>query len=196
MAPNTSAHAATAPQTGALEHDETQLWKDLSVDSWKNSVMSKDSVFYDLYIDTRRRIIDACAKHSYDVVVEVGCGTGEVIGHLDELKTPRIGVDINPDFVQHCDATYKGSATSKVEFYVADAMKLAEWWSSMGFDKKYKAPLMVCPNNTIMIMPEEIRDTVIEEMRLVAGIEGRIVITYWNGRMVRVDADISLTYDT
>jgi SAM-dependent methyltransferase len=181
MAPNT---ANTASRNGALEHDETQLWKDLSVDSWKNFVMSKDSVFYDLYIDTRRRIIDACEKHSYDVVVEVGCGTGEVIGHLKELKTPRIGVDINPDFVSHCSSTYKDSATSSVKFFVADAMKLDEWWASMGFDKKYKAPLMVCPNNTIMIMPEEIRDTVIEKMRVVAGIEGRIVITYWNGRMV------------
>jgi hypothetical protein len=65
-------------------------------------------------------------------------------------------------------------------------MKLDEWWAVMGYDKKYKAPLMVCPNNTIMIMPEEIRDTVIEKMRVVAGIEGRIVITYWNGKMVRV----------
>jgi sarcosine/dimethylglycine N-methyltransferase len=202
MAPNT-AHSTTVPQAGALEHDETQLWKDLSVDSWKNSVMSKDSVFYDLYIDTRRRVIDACEKHSYDVVVEVGCGTGEVIGHLDELKTPRIGVDINPDFIQHCQGAYKDSNTSKVEFFVADAMKLDEWWVSMGFDKKYKAPLMVCPNNTIMIMPEEIRDTVIEQMRVVAGIEGRIVITYWNGRMFahgvmgyyRKNSDLCGTFD-
>lgn len=185
MTPNTSHFSAIAPQDhGALEHDETQLWKDLSVDSWKNSVMSKDSVFYDLYIDTRRRIIDACSKHSYDVVVEVGCGTGEVIGLLSELNTPRIGVDINPDFVSHCTSQYKDSNTSSVEFFVADAMKLDEWWTEMGFDKKYKAPLMVCPNNTIMIMPEEIRDTVIEKMRVVAGIEGRIVITYWNGKMV------------
>ena len=190
MAPNTSSSSLASIPTGdkelqhqgSLHHDETQLWKDLTVDSWKNSVMSKDSVFYDLYIDTRRRIVESCQKHSYDVVVEVGCGTGEVIGHLEGTGKPRIGVDINPDFIDHCKATYKDE-DENLEFHVADAMKLDEWWTSMGYDKKYKAPLMVCPNNTIMIMPEEIRDTVIEKMRVVAGIEGRIVVTYWNGKM-------------
>lgn len=203
MAPNTSTSTAsfqTQESNGSLAHDETQLWKDLSVESWKNSVMNKDSVFYDLYNDTRRRIIEACHKHSYDVVVEVGCGTGEVIGFLDGTDTPRIGVDINPDFINHCKATYKGD---NLEFHVADAMKLDEWWASMGYDKKYKAPLMVCPNNTIMIMPEEIRDTVIDQMRVVAGIEGRIVVTYWNGKMFahgvmgfyRKNSDLCGTFD-
>ena len=99
MPPNTSVESEN-------DHDETQLWKDLSVDSWKNSVRNKDSVFYDLYQDTRRRIIDACGSHSYDVVVEVGCGTGEVIGFLDGTGTDRIGVDINDDFISHCRANY------------------------------------------------------------------------------------------
>lgn len=178
MAPNVS--TGTASVHDGNVHDETQLWKDLSVESWKNSVRNKDSVFYDLYNDTRRRVIEACQKHTFDVVVEVGCGTGEVIGFLEDCGKPRIGVDINEDFVNHCKSTYDGKG---LEFHVADAMKLDEWWKSMGFHKKYKAPLMVCPNNTIMIMPEEIRDTVIEKMRVVAGIEGRIVVTYWNGRM-------------
>merc|ERR1719162_809217 len=127
-------------------HDETQLWKDLSVDSWKNSVRSKESVFYDLYNDTRRRIVEACRKHAYDVVVEVGCGTGEVIGFLEDTGTPRIGLDTNQDFVKHCQHTYDQKG---LDFHVADAMTLDVWWKFMGFDKKYKAPLMVCPNNTI-----------------------------------------------
>ncbi|KAL9180980.1 hypothetical protein ACHAXT_009785 [Thalassiosira profunda] len=194
MPPNT----ALAP--GALAHDETQLWKDLSVDSWKNSVRSPDSVFYDLYNDTRGRIIEACQRHTYDVVVEVGCGTGEVIGFLAETGTPRIGVDINEDFINHCKSAYKDQ---ELEFHVADAMKLDQWWTDMGYDKKYKAPLMVCPNNTIMIMPEEIRDGVIDKMRVVAGVEGRIVVTYWNGRMFahgvmgyyRKNSDLCGTFD-
>lgn len=198
MAPNPILSSETAD--GPQVHDETQLWKDLSVDSWKNSVRNKESVFYDLYNDTRRRIVEACHKHTYDVVVEVGCGTGEVIGFLDGTDTPRIGVDINEDFVNHCKATYTDKG---LEFHVADAMKLDEWWISMGYDKRYKAPLMVCPNNTIMIMPEEIRDTVIEKMRVVAGIEGRIVVTYWNGRMFahgvmgyyRKNSDLCGTFD-
>jgi len=193
MAPNTAIASNN-------DHDETQLWAALSVDSWKNSVRNTDSVFYDLYNDTRRRVVDACQKHTYDVVVEVGCGTGEVIGFLEGTNTHRIGVDINEDFISHCKHTYKDK---DLEFHVADAMKLDEWWTSMGYDKKYKAPLMVCPNNTIMIMPEEIRDTVIEKMRVVAGLEGRIVVTYWNGRMFahgvmgyyRKNSDLCGTFD-
>jgi len=204
MAPNPDpqiASPASSSSDGPEVHDETQLWKDLPVDCWKNSVRTKDSVFYDLYNDTRRRIVEDCRRHTYDVVVEVGCGTGEVIGFLEETGTPRIGVDINEDFVRHCQRTYKDQRG--LEFHVADAMTLDVWWKFMGFDKKYKAPLMVCPNNTIMIMPEEIRDTVIEKMRVVAGIEGRIVVTYWNGRMFahgvmgyyRKNSDLCGTFD-
>merc|ERR1711957_962475 len=42
---------------------------------------------------------------------------------------------------------------------------------------------MGCPNNTIMIMPKEIRDEVVHNMRTIASTEGRCLITYWNGRM-------------
>jgi hypothetical protein len=107
--------------------------------------MAKDSAFCDLYINTCCRIIN--------VVAEVGCGTGGVIGPLDELKAPRLVLISILTFISHCSETFKSSATSSDEFHVADAMKLDAWWKSMGYDKKHKAPLMVCPKNTIMIMP-------------------------------------------
>lgn len=160
---------------------ETELWKALPVEAWKNSVLNADSVFHDLYVDTRRRIVEACKTHKYDVIIEVGCGTGEVISHLEEVShIPRIGVDINPSFVEHCRSTYD---QPNLEFHVGDATKIVEWWQSSGYNKVYKAPFLVCPNNTIMIMPREIRDEVIHNMRAIASTEGRCLITYWNGRM-------------
>jgi len=172
---------AMSPKSVSDSHDETELWKALSVDAWKNSVLNEDSVFHDLYVDTRRRIIEACKSHKYDVIVEVGCGTGEVISHLEEVShIPRVGIDINPTFVEHCKTAYK---QPNLEFHVGDATKIVQWWKDMGYDKLYKSPFLVCPNNTIMIMPKEIRDEVIHNMRNIASTEGRCLITYWNGRM-------------
>jgi len=169
------------PKSVLDSHDETELWKALSVDAWKKSVLNEDSVFHDLYVDTRRRIIDACKSHKFDVIVEVGCGTGEVISHLEEVShIPRIGIDINPTFVEHCQTVYK---QPNLEFHVGDATKIVQWWMDMGYDKLYKSPFLVCPNNTIMIMPREIRDEVICNMRSIASTEGRCLITFWNGRM-------------
>lgn len=53
----------------------------------------------------------------------------------------------------------------------------------MGYDTKFKAPLLVCPNNTLMIMPDSIRESVLEKMRAVAGPEGRCVVTFWNKKL-------------
>ena len=156
--------------------NEIELWEALPTDAWKNSVANPNSIFRDLYEDTRRRINDISS--SYDVILEVGCGTGEVLATLDS-NIPRIGVDINPEFIEHCNATYKSDS---LEFYVADATEMYEWWNKQGFNKLYKKPLVLCANNTIMILPESIREIVLESMRCVAGKNGRCMITFWNGR--------------
>ena len=83
---------------------ETKLWSELPVDAWKQSVLNEDSIFHDLYLDTRRRLVEACKEHNYDVIIEVGCGTGEVIAHVADAGVPRIGVDINETFVKHFTA--------------------------------------------------------------------------------------------
>lgn len=160
---------------------ETKLWSELPVDAWKQSVLTKESIFHELYQDTRRRLIEAVKTHSFDVILEVGCGTGEVIAHLEEVGIPRIGIDINAAFVDHCSEVYGGQ--SDLTFTVADATELSKWWDESGNANKYRAPLLVCPNNTLMIMPESIREDVLKEMRSVAGVQGRTCVTFWNKKM-------------
>lgn len=160
---------------------ETKLWSELPVDAWKQSVLNEDSIFHDLYLDTRRRLVEAYKEHNYDVIIEVGCGTGEVIAHVADAGVPRIGVDINETFVKHCRSAYKDQAD--LTFHVGDASKLDDWWEESGLAQTYEAPLLVCPNNTIMIMPAQIREEVLEKMRVVAGEAGRCLVTYWNGTM-------------
>jgi len=159
--------------------DETALWAGLAPSDWKNSICGDDSVFKDLYIDTRRRIIDIA--QDFDCIMEVGCGTGEVLATLGRSGLPRIGVDINKEFIDHCAESYGDQ--ENVSWHVGDATDLTTFWSDCGFDKKYKKPLVICPNNTLMIMPESIREIVVKEMRRVAGENGRIMITFWNGKL-------------
>lgn len=161
--------------------EETKLWSELPVDAWKNSVLSEDSVFHELYKDTHRRTVDACRVGGHDVIIEVGCGTGEVISHLQDADIPRIGIDINEQFIEHCKSEYKDQ--SGLTFEVQDATKLEQWWEESGYSNLYHSPLLICPNNTIMIMPECIRDEVLDGMRNVAGSKGRAVVTFWNGMM-------------
>ena len=61
---------------------ETQLWTDLQSSSWGDTLKS-DSVFNELYIDSVQRIKVAIKKGAHDVLLDVGCGTGDIIGRLE-----------------------------------------------------------------------------------------------------------------
>lgn len=66
---------------------------------------------------------------------------------------------------------------------VADALKLHDWWQEQGYATKYKKPLLICVNNTLNIMPHELRGSVIDQMIAVAGKEGLCMVSYWNGTL-------------
>eukprot|EP00039_Didymoeca_costata_P026976 m.17116 g.17116 ORF g.17116 m.17116 type:complete len:582 (+) comp5908_c0_seq1:79-1824(+) len=167
------------PQEEKLDH-ETELWRELSSDAWQNSVTEEKSIFTDLYEDTRKELEKVVASGEYDVIVDVGVGTGEITGPL-KVSVPRIGLDINPAFIQTCQKNF--GEDKGISFHVGDATALNDWWTAEGFDKKYKKPLVICCNNTIMIMPASIRGTVVEEMRRLAGDKGKCLMTFWNGRV-------------
>lgn len=50
---------------------------------------------------------------------------------------------------------------------------------------KQRRTLVVCVNNTLSIMPEEIRPKCVQQMRAVAGENGLVFLSYWNGRKFR-----------
>jgi hypothetical protein len=116
------------------------------------------------------------------------------------LAVPRIGIDLNPSFVSHCEQSF--GSNNGLSWHVADATKLHEWWCEMGYDKYKRCglwttfifvlcicigpccvifhslgrftcrPLVTMVNNTVMIMPEEIRGVVCQSMMKVAGNNG------------------------
>lgn len=158
--------------------DEQAVWSEMDPMAWHRAI-SKDSIFAETYEKTRSQIVEACKSSDHDIVIELGCGTGEVVGELRGIEDiARVGIDFNPAFIEHCKAAY---ASNGSQFYVQDATRMSEWWAEFNKDGKYQKPLVVCVNNTLNIMPEEIRTTVLDEMMALAGTDGRCVISYWNG---------------
>jgi len=156
--------------------DERQIWEEMDPLAWHHAVC-RNSVFDETYKLTRSQIEKVAKEGNHDVIIECGSGTGDVIGNL-EVDVDRIGVDINDMFVEH---SKKHHAHEKMTFLVQDVLHLQEWWEMNGFHKKYKSPLVTCVNNTLNIMPEEIRGQTIDQMLKVAGDKGRCLLTYWNG---------------
>lgn len=163
--------------TDKYEDPEREVWEFMAPSAWYNSVGVQDSIFAPTYEETRRQVAETAKRNGHDVILEVGCGTGDVIGKLD-TDIPCIGCDINEYFVNFCSDKF---GRKGCDFYVADALELTQWWMSMGFHEKYNKPLLTCLNNTLNIMPENMRGTVVDEMLTVAGPEGLCLATYWNG---------------
>lgn len=196
--------AAAAPILNEVSEDaEREVWEFMTPMAWHQSVADKDSIFrptYQATIDTLRKTAE---EGGYDVILEVGCGTGDIIGEMNNQKAcrtsisstnvkdaatnaaantvvtiPCIGVDINKEFIDFC---VKQHPHESCEFVVADALKLQEWWKEAGHADRYSKPLVVCVNNTLNIMPHELRGGVVDQMIAVAGEQGLCMVSYWNG---------------
>eukprot|EP00531_Pseudo-nitzschia_arenysensis_P014722 CAMPEP_0116133750 /NCGR_PEP_ID=MMETSP0329-20121206/10273_1 /TAXON_ID=697910 /ORGANISM="Pseudo-nitzschia arenysensis, Strain B593" /LENGTH=618 /DNA_ID=CAMNT_0003628403 /DNA_START=138 /DNA_END=1994 /DNA_ORIENTATION=+ len=200
---NNDQDSALDPTSSSVSDDtEREVWEFMTPMAWHKSIADKDSVFrptYQATIDTLRKTAE---EGGYDVILEVGCGTGDIIGEMNAQKTlrtsistsnakgsqqatppamvtiPCIGVDINKEFIDFCK---KQHPHESCEFVVADALKLQEWWKEAGHAEKYKKPLVICVNNTLNIMPHELRGGVVDQMIAVAGSEGLCMVSYWNG---------------
>jgi sarcosine/dimethylglycine N-methyltransferase len=157
------------------EIDEQALWAALDADAWHLSITG-DSVFADTYKFTAIQIEAALKEGGYDAIIEAGCGTGEVIGNLN-TDVACFGVDLNERFIAHCNDHH---VRPNLSFHVLDILNLQEWWEKES-GGKFKKPLVICVNNTLNIMPEELRGRVVEQMLSVSGADGRCLVTYWNG---------------
>jgi ubiquinone/menaquinone biosynthesis C-methylase UbiE len=156
---------------------EREVWEFMTPMAWHKSIASPDSIFGETYEATRSLVQETAKRCGYDVIVEVGCGTGDVIGELT-TDIPRIGLDINEEFIQHCLDNHKSEGC---EFHVADALHLVQWWKEQGLDQKFSRPLVTCVNNTLNIMPEHLRGGVVAQMLALAGEKGMCMASYWNG---------------
>ena len=160
------AHISNNRNTG-MDDSEREVWEFMTPLPWHNSIADKDSIFrptYQATIDTLRKTAE---EGGYDVIVEVGCGTGDIIGEMNQQKIlrtsitnflkdlesntplnseqmvtiPCIGVDINKEVIDFCIQQHPHESC---EFVVADALQLQAWWIEQGHDQTYHKPLVIC----------------------------------------------------
>jgi hypothetical protein len=65
--------------------------------------------------------------------------------------------------------------------WLLDATELVKWFLASKY-KDCRSPLIICANNTMNIIPLSIRYGVVQQMRIVCGQLGRVLVSYWNGR--------------
>lgn len=178
------------PRQKTLDEIEQELWEQMTPAHWHESVAKKGSIFVDTYEETRRQIAEVAVRGNHDVIVEVGSGTGDIIGRIDMsadaaiadrlAEIPRFGLDINPDFVEFSKQNH--NEDGRCEFLVQDVTVMEEeFWIKHGYDQKFERPLVICVNNTLNIMPEKLRGATVAQMLAIAGEEGRAGVSYWNG---------------
>lgn len=165
------------------EDHEQQLWTNLPAASWETSITS--GFFRSLYADTCWYLFRLLKEYKLNTMMEVGCGTGQIIEATSNMvdtsgNVEFIGLDINPKFIKHCQKISSG----RVAFHVADGTKLTAW-STIMLKPRERKTLVCCVNNTLSIMPEEIRPRIVHQMRAVAGPDGLVFLSYWNGRKFR-----------
>ncbi|CAB9504803.1 Sarcosine/dimethylglycine N-methyltransferase [Seminavis robusta] len=183
-----NAEGQQPPKT--MDEIEQEVWEQMTPAAWHESVAKKGSIFCETYEETRRQIAEVAVRGNHDCILEVGSGTGDIIGLVDQnadasiadrlAEIPRFGLDINPDFVEFSKSTH--NTEGRCTFLVQDVtVMLDEFWLKNGYDQQFQRPLVVCVNNTLNIMPEKLRGATVAQMLAIAGDEGRCGVSYWNG---------------
>merc|ERR1712151_1076933 len=118
------------------------------------------------------------------LLIEVGCGTGEALLPLFDHAAFSCGMDFNPKFIEFCEQNVPPHHVDHVKHLVGDAQELIALLKSElppAWVEESRPKVVVCVGNTIGIMPAEVRKNVYQQMKLLAGNNGYMVVVYWNG---------------
>jgi NDP-sugar pyrophosphorylase family protein len=187
LADGRKVHLVGLPRKIETSPSDGGEWSEFSVDQWRSAVYTAKSFFLELFEDSTNFIGKLCDElgGSSDVgplLVEVGCGTGEALLPLFDRARFTCGMDFNPHFVKFCQENVPALAQKNVRHLVGDACELnhlldhelPECWMN-------RAKVVICVGNTIGIMPPAVKKQVYQEMKQLAGIDGYMVVVYWNG---------------
>jgi SAM-dependent methyltransferase len=140
--------------------------------------------FTELYKDTTDLCIETLESLGGSkncTFIEVGCGTGETIYSVMDASKYCIGVDINPKFIDWCCSHCPKEYFSKTEFICGDATDLFNLLKEKVKFEIWNGPRVVaCVGNTFGIMPNQIKEKIIDQMAEVAGSDGKVIFVYWN----------------
>jgi sarcosine/dimethylglycine N-methyltransferase len=155
--------------------------------AWYKSLTSEDSIFKETLEITRQQIEDTVQVGRYDVIIEVGCHLGTIIGELNTpASIPRYGLESNATWIQFCQEHHQQhpESSDNCSFQVLESpLELVSWWQQLQStnNHKFQKPLVLCVNNALCSLDKTIRGTVVQQMLHVAAPYGLGLIGYWNG---------------
>ncbi|ETW07358.1 hypothetical protein H310_01894 [Aphanomyces invadans] len=171
------------------EESVVAVWSDRKMPLiWRDSVYTgKCAIMTELYTAQKAYIASLMALDRPTSYVEVGCGTSEMGSVLFERMAYTVGVEINPVMIELAKDIHPAMHAHPRNYLIeGNALELeailkrtmpADFWTST----RVVAILM----NTFGILPEAIRQGVIDQMIDVAGDDGVVVIGCWHSESFR-----------
>jgi len=114
------------------------------------------------------RLVDAMVPRG-SRVLDAGCGTGRVGGHLAAAGHDVVGVDLDPELIEEARSRHPGSA-----WLVGDLSELD--LPGAGFD------VIVCAGNVMTFVAPSTRREILRRFRAHLGTGGRAVVGFGAGR--------------
>merc|ERR550514_717461 len=165
-------------------------WEEFPVEKWRSAVYVNRAYFGQLCTDQNDFTIQYAEQIKFSgrrvSLVEVGCGTGEFIRDCADNFRVAVGVDFNPHFIAYCNHEIPKGKQDQQRYIHGDACKLEELMMK-NFPKEEgllwdDARIVACVGNTIGIIPQELKETVYNQMLDLAGPQGILIMSYWNAR--------------
>lgn len=162
------------------------LWNDLASD-YAKSVEDNDDQTIQNYLKKEIEIIsELCSKKIQDkkkfYIIDMGSGTGRVLFELNTFfknaEISYLGIELSePMIILSEKKKLKFSPDSNIHFLKMDLMEL----DSKLFEKSSPGSVVMCLYNTIGVLPDSKRPFFVEQMKKIAGPEGLVIISTFNG---------------
>lgn len=176
-----------------VETESWKVWQQFPAQKWRIAGYVNHPYFAEL----RKATTDFILSISDHVkiagknvsLVEVGCGTGELVRDTRGAFQLAVGVDFNRSFIEFCrDQASPDNKLQEQQLYVlGDACELVNllelrFQGNQGTSFWDSARIVACVGNTIGEVTEELRSRMYQQMVEVTGESGVIVMGFFNAR--------------
>ena len=163
------------------------LWDDMASD-YDKSVESNQDPTIVRYLDREIEILsnlcrNICQSNKNCSIIDMGAGTGRAIFALDKMlekdSVEFVGVEVSKPMIRRANQKKENHSRNpnNIKFLQLD---LTDPNLSDHFNSE-RTNIVMCLYNTLGVIPSEKRQSFVDNMRKIAGKEGLVIITVFNG---------------